>query len=177
MTPTQIKNVVTFYFLELCGMSAQTPQNIARDCLNFNKERGRMCARVYNNERYTPVMELLHHAESVKQVNSSPISQCYISNKVIPNIEYGVQLIIRSNKKLNHVVIRKEYQSLCFAYFKMRFFNRHIQQEIRKWLLDRSWSIPTLHKNNIVLNRILESNFCSNIYIQYNEYAEALDIE
>lgn len=175
MTPTQMRNVITFYFLEMCGTSVNAPQNIARDCLNFSKERGRLCAKVY--EKYTSVMSMIHRAESVKQVNTSPIGQCYISKKVIPNVEYGVQLIIRSSGSLEHINILKVYQPLCFAYFKIRYFNKHIQQEIREWLTERPWYIPKLHKNNVVLDRLLESNFCSSIYTQYNEYVDALDIE
>jgi hypothetical protein len=173
MTPTQIRNVVTFYFLEMCK-AASTPGSASRDCLNFNKERGRLCARVYKDERYTPIMALLHQAENVQQINSSPVGQCYISKMVIPNLEYGVQLIIRSKDSLEHVIIRKEYQSICFAYFKMRYFNRHIQQEIRKWLTDRSWYMPKLYKTSVVLQKLLDSTFCSNIYIQYNECVDIL---
>jgi len=173
MTPTQIKNVVTFYFLEMCT-AAPPPQSVSRDCLNFNKERGRLCACVYNDELYAPIMSLLHQAENVQQINSSPVGQCYISKMVIPNIEYGVQLIIRSKDSLEHVIIRKEYQSICFAYFKMRYFNRHIQQEIRKWLTDRPWYMPKLYKISIVLQKLLNSTFCSNIDIQYNECVDLL---
>jgi hypothetical protein len=177
VTATQMKNVITFYFLELISSSTQNiPQNVSRDCVTFNKSRADICARVFNHSKYKRIIEFIHQSTSVQQINSVPEnSTCSISDKIIPNVESGIQLIIRSPDFLNHVTLQKQFQSVCFAYFKVRHFTSFIQMEIRQWLLDQSWYLPKIYKTNVLLQRLLLSSFCTRIYTHYMESIYILD--
>lgn len=172
----QIKHVITYYYLELIQNSDRvTPTHIHRDCVFFNKSRGEICSYVYSNTKFNNIIKKLHEAKNVHQINSVPVnSLCCIENKKIPMVSAGIQFIIYG-KSIDHVCVQKKYQRICYYYFKLRHFPTFVQKEIMIWLNKQPWYLPNSCCINIILKRLLQSNFCEKIHRELNEMVSVLN--
>lgn len=163
--------VVTYYLLNL--LHRGTPHvstNVTRECIAFNKLRADICAAVYNNKFYSNVIDSIHNASKVVQINGVPSGvHCAVDQKSVPHSESGVQLILTVNDKREHIVVQRKYQRLLYNYWKLRNFPEFIQTQLRVWLINEPWYLPKTHTVNFVVNKVFASSFCDNMYKHFTQ--------
>lgn len=173
----QVKHVLTYYFLEMLrdGDNSVPTTHIQRDCVFLNKSRGEICSDVYSNPKLRYVIGLIHEARDIHQINSVPVnSVCCIDNKKIPISSAGIQFIIYKKNSNTHVCVQKKYQPLCYAYFKLRHFDKYIQKAMLSWLSKQPWYLPRAMSANALLKRVLDSNFPEVIHRELEEIVDTL---
>lgn len=172
----QVKHVLTYYFLDMLDTdSPSMPQHIQRDCVFLNKSRGEICSDIYSNPKLKYIIGKIHEARDIHQINSVPVnSVCCIDNKKIPISSAGIQFIIYSDEN-THLCIQKKYQQLCYAYFKLRHFDKYIQKAMLSWLSKQPWYLPRAMSANALLKRVLDSNFPEIIHRELEEIVDVLD--
>jgi hypothetical protein len=172
----QCKHVIQYYLMKMMS-EEQIPvaPHVQRDCLYMNKMRGEICANISINPRMARILKLLHTATTINQVNSIPVdNKCFIDNKIIPKSSAGIQLIIHSEDTMEHICIRKKYQALCYAYFKLRHFPSFIEFNVKRWLVDQDWYIPRTYSTEYITDKILNSQFPNAIHTQLVNIVDTL---
>jgi hypothetical protein len=175
LTIQQCKHVITYYTLDMMNVQdTHIPVHISRDCVYLNKMRGELCSNVFSNPKIKDILNHIHNASNIEQLNSVPInSMCSVDKKTIPVSTSGVQLIIyNKNQTVEHICIQKKYQQICYYYFKLRYFPNFIQKTIKEWLCKQSWYIPRAYPVNNIITRIHHSNIPNKIH---NELTEIMD--
>ena len=180
ITELQLKNVITYYYLDLMRNSSnviQPPTHSTRDTIAFNKMRAEICGNAYNVPKLRHAIGVIHNSTHVQQINSIPKnSECCIDSVKIPLSESGVQLICKQeNESIHHIVFQKKYQKVCNSYFKLRWFNDLLQEKIRHFFLEQSWYLPNIYKTNDLLKKLFDSNFCKIIYKDLEITVDILD--
>jgi hypothetical protein len=172
-----MQHVVIYYLFDILrGQNIQIPAHVTRDCIIFNKIRAEICGNVYNKTRFKSILQSIHTSCSISQINSVPVgSICAFEKKNIPHVESGVQLIIRSDQGISHIVIQLKYQPLCYSYFKLRHFTTFIQQELRIWILAQKWYLPNTYNADFILKKIFASSFCENIFKHFTSSVQQLE--
>lgn len=166
MNLQQTRNIVTYYLLQLL-QTESIPNHITRDVMEFNQWRGEYCGKLYSTYN---VLKYIHESENIIQINSVPCpSTCCIDDKPIHTSTAGIQLIIYMKDTIKHLIIQKKYQSVCYNYFKVRYFPELCKQKIQKWFLNESWFFPKVFKSNVLLKSILQSNFCESILTEIQQ--------
>ena len=174
----QVKHVITFYYLEMIeNYDKMTPLHIQRDCVFLNKSRGELCSDVYSNPKMKFIIQTIHHASQIQQINSVPInSMCCIDKKKIPLASGGIQLLLYDKESnITHICIQKKYQLLCYYYFKLRNYPELLQYDILKWLNKQPWYLPSACKINSILKRLLDSTFPVKIHAELNEIVDTFN--
>jgi hypothetical protein len=166
-------NTIQYYFLEMANKKTpQVPPHVSRDCIYFNKTRAELCGNVYNVAKYREVMELIHDADTISQINSIPFnSVCAIEKKVIPEVNGGVQIIINTNGGIKHIVVQKKYQHICYNYFNLRHFDVFIKINLKKWLNEQPWFLPRTLTIKFIMSKLFESTFCDNMHKHFIQSA------
>ena len=180
ITEMQLKNVITYYYLDLMRQSCnniQAPTNSTRDTISFNKMRAEICGNTYNIPKLKQAIGIIHNSTLIQQVNSIPKnSECCIDKVKIPLSESGVQLICKQeDESIHHIVFQKKYQQICISYFKLRWFNELLQEKIRQFLLEQPWYLPNTYQTNDILKKIFNSNFCKIVYKDLEITVDFLD--
>jgi len=172
----QCKNVIRFYTSRMTACASNNASvYIQRDCVFLNKRRGELCATVSRQPKWSAVMQLIHTASRIEQINSVPSpASCFIDGKAIDDNKAGVQLIIHKDGKTKHICIQKRYQCACHAYFKIRNFPEYVQSYVREWLLKQSWYIPESYSTTYIIDAIVNSQAPRAIYTQLNENVDIL---
>jgi len=172
----QCKNVIRYYTSTMTACDSNgVSAYIQRDCVFLNKRRGELCATVSWQTKWSAVMQLIHAASRIEQVNSVPNpATCFIDGKPIDDSKAGLQLIIHRDGKIDHICIQKRYQRFCRAYFKIRRFPEFVQSYIREWLLKQPWYIPKSYSTTFIIDAIMNSQAPRAIYTQLNESVEIL---
>ena len=163
----QVKHVITYYYLEMVlDYDKSIPGHIRRGCVFLNKSRGEICSDIYSNPRLRDIISKLHGAADVHQINSVPVgSICFIDKKRIPLATGGIQFIIYATSAgMEHICVQKKYQRLCYYYFKLRNFPSCTQRDILRWLNKQPWYLPKSCQINLILKRLLESNFPEKVH-------------
>lgn len=174
----QVKHIITYYYLDMIETTDKiTPLHVQRDCVFLNKSRGEICSDIYSNPLMKEIIDKIHHATKVHQINSVPVNSiCIIDKKKIPVASGGIQFIIyHRDKSVEHICVQKRYQQLCYYYFKLRNFPSFTQREIIKWLNKQPWYLPQTCSVNFILKRILESNLPEKVHTELNEMSEVLN--
>lgn len=174
----QCKHVLQYYLMKMMtDEQIQVPPYVHRDCLYMNKMRGEICAGISLNPKLSEILKLLHNATTINQVNSIPLdNQCFITKKQIPKSSAGVQLIIHSEDTSTHICIQKKYQTLCYAYFKLRHFPSFIEFQIKQWLTIQDWYIPRTYSTDFILQKILHSQLPNAIHTQLVNMVDTLTV-
>lgn len=181
ITESQIKNVVTYYFLNMqekkCENSIPIPTHVVRDTMNFNKIRADICGAAYNNEKFKDIFNILHYTVRVEQVNCTPQNTfCFVEKSKIPLSKSGIQLICKKDDDtVKHIVIQKRYQKICNAYFRLRHFTDILQETIKQWLIKQPWYLPNCYKVNDLLHRLVNSTICLGIFKNMVNLVETLE--
>lgn len=169
ITDLQLKNIITYYYLDLMtdkSNSIQTSTQSTKDTIAFNKMRAEICGNVYNIKKFQFAIGIIHHSSTIRQINSVPKnSECCVDKVKIPLNESGVQLICKQNDEtLKHIVFQKKYQKIFNYYFNLRWFDKILQEKMRQFFLKQSWYLPSIYKENDLLQKLLSSNFSKAIY-------------
>ncbi len=180
ITQSQVKNVITFYFLDLMKTkhsSIQPPTHVTRDSIFFNKMRADACGNAFNVQKYSKALGVVHRTVNVQQINSTPAnSTCWVDNVAIPLARSGMQLICKTvDDTVVHIVIQKKYQNVFNSYFKMRHYPDLLQQRIRTWLTEQSWYLPNCYKANTILKKLLASTFVAQVASDLDRLARDLE--
>jgi len=173
----QVKHVITYYYLEMVlDYDKSIPGHIQRDCVFLNKSRGEICSDIYSNPRLRDIISKLHGAADVHQINSVPVgSICFIDKKRIPLATGGIQFIIYATSAgMEHICVQKKYQRLCYYYFKLRNFPSCTQRDILRWLNKQPWYLPKSCQINLILKRLLESNFPEKVHRDLSNIVDTL---
>jgi len=183
ITEGQLQNVISYYFLDLMENKKgtvnvmQPPTHATRDTIQFNKMRANICATVYNIEKYTSTIKVIHNSVLVHQVNSVPKNTiCNVDKVQIPLSESGIQLICKhADDNIEHIVLQKKYQKIFISYFKLRHFTEMLQDKIRKFLIEQEWYLPKIYKTDVLLKKLFNSNFVKIIYKDLESLVDNLD--
>lgn len=176
ITFEQCKHVIQYYVMKMTSPdNIQISPHIQRDCIYLNKMRGEICANIMSNPILKPIIERIHNANTIEQVNSIPIdNKCFIDKKNIPKSSSGIQLIIHLDDKKEHICIQKKYQQLCYSYFKLRNFDQFIEFYIKEWLNNQEWYLPKMYSSDYVIDKVLKSQIPKAIHTQWIEITETL---
>lgn len=180
ITEGQLKNVITYYYLDLMSKNShaiQPPTHATRDTIAFNKMRAEVCGSVYNVVKFKECIGIIHNSCLIQQVNSIPKNAvCCVDRVAIPLCESGVQLICKQkNDCIHHIVLQKKYQKICNNYFKLRHFNELLKAKMRKWFIDQSWYLPNMYTTNDLLKKLFDSNFCKIAFKDLELIVDVLD--
>lgn len=180
ITELQLKNVVTYYYLDLMKNSSnnvQPPTHSTRDTISFNKMRAEICGNTYNVKKLKHAIGIIHNSTAIHQINSIPMnSECCVDKVKIPLSESGIQLLCKQKDEcIRHIVFQKKYQKIFNSYFKLRWFNEILQERMRQFFLEQSWYLPGVYKTNDLLKKLFNSNFLKIIYKDLEIIVDTLD--
>lgn len=169
ITELQLKNIITYYYIDLMSQKSnnmQAPTQSTRDTIVFNKMRAEICGNVYNIQKFKYAIGIIHNSYVIQQINTIPKdSECCVDRIKMPLIDSGVQLICKQKDgNIKHIVFQKKYQKIFNYYFKLRWFNKILQEKMRQFFVNQSWYLPNLYKTNSLLKKLLISNFSKIIF-------------
>lgn len=174
-TSDQCKHVVEYCVRSMVQSErVHVTSQMQRDCIAMNKARGELCAAISTHSKYRDIIRVIHDAHTVQQINTTPDgSVCAIDGKTIQNTTIGTQLIVHTDERIHHVCIRKSYQEVCYAYFRIRNFLQFIEQYVRQWLISQPWYIPKYYSCVTITHKVLQSCVPNAIY---TKWVDLLDI-
>lgn len=179
ITLQQCKHVISLVLKQMSpGTSSQiSSMSYNRDLIFFNKMRGELCANIITNPHLKDVLLLIHNAMVIQQINSVPVNQkCAISKKNMATSNSGISLLVYDRKRnMKHICIEKKYQSVCFAYYKIRNFPEIIKKKIKVYLNIQPWYIPQVHSLSFLNNKILASSIPNIVHLELMDAVECFN--
>lgn len=175
-TSDQCKHVVEYCVRTMMQSDrVHITSQMQRDCIAMNKARGEICAAISTHSKYKDIVHIIHDAHTVQQINTVPDeSTCAIDGKPIQDTTIGTQLIVHTSERVHHVCIRKSYQEVCYAYFRIRNFLQFVEQYVRQWLIAQPWYIPKYHSCSTISFNVLQGNVPDAIYTTWVDLMDIL---